>query len=147
MQRPFTAVAFFAFCAPFQRKTLVLPPSTLKEAPATARPSIETMPRHPAIAICGASHNSKIGFLTDFHKHFRKALEKVRAEKMQYLQSYKPLNQGWPLWPPWHPSQSLTPFHTALTVAQWCGPGIDRRYVAEVVRKACPPSSTPQRTP
>ena len=134
MQRPFTAAAFFAFCGPFLRKTLALPPSTFKEAPATARPSSEKMPRHPAIAICGASHNSKIGFLTDFHKHLRKALEKVRAEKMQYLQSYKPVNHGWPLWQ--HAWQRyrlfFCPYHPELTIAQ--------RWWAEVISKPYSPT-------
>jgi hypothetical protein len=49
---------------PFLSETLALLPSTSSAAPATARTSIDTMPRHLAIAIFGPSHNSKIGWLT-----------------------------------------------------------------------------------
>ncbi len=40
------------FPPPFQRETFALFPWTSSAAPATASVSIETMPRHPGIAIC-----------------------------------------------------------------------------------------------
>ena len=46
---------------PFRCETLALLPPVTSAALARARAPIETMPRDLAIAICGDSHNSRIG--------------------------------------------------------------------------------------